>query len=161
VNVLAFDPGPGETAWAYLTGDRNTAQHLNHGKVPSTPKALLNIIETHPADLYAVETMGMFLPKANAWKGLQRCAVVSGLLIGLLHPRPTFTLPANAPGKGDSWRYRLTGQTRTTDHDIARWLEIILPDLPRTNNHCRDAAGLGVVALRSSHLFNWIRKPHD
>lgn len=155
--ALAFDPGPNLCAWAYLEGEGDRVRYLAHGRAASDPARLAVVIAAHEADLVAVEAMGGWQPAPGRFLDLQRTAVVAGMLVGLAHPKPTFTLPANAPGALDSWRYRLTGVKRARDADVRRALLRALPDLPRSDEHVRDAAGLAVVALRVHPRLNLAR----
>jgi hypothetical protein len=104
---------------------------------------------------YAVETMGRFAPKPQIMLSLLKTAEIAGALIGLATStgKPVFTMPANAPKGKTSWRVLLCGTKdgeHAGDNTVKCYLRIVLPSLPtKCDEHERDAAGLGVVALMS------------
>lgn len=158
ITMMSFDPGSKHTRWVILAGDRHTQQYVTSGTEASEPAALLELINTanleRPITHYAVETMGRFAANPKIMLSLLETAEVSGTLIGLTTAtgKPVFTMPANAPKGKVSWRTMLCGArdgTHAGDATVQAYLKMVLPSLPAsTNVHVRDAAGLGVVAMR-------------
>jgi Holliday junction resolvasome RuvABC endonuclease subunit len=153
--LLAFDPGSFETRYCILRGDAKDQRYIQKGHISSSPRALAQFVNDHPADAYAVEITGSYQPDPRKVLSLLKCAEVAGTLIGLIaaQDKPCFTMPANAPKGKHSWRVLLCGQrdgARANDATVQQYLKLILPDFPhsKSNEHERDAAGLGVVALR-------------
>lgn len=158
ITMMSFDPGSKHTRWAILTGDQHTQQYVTSGTEASDPQSLADLIQTamleHDITHWAVETMGRFAPNPKIMLSLLETGQVSGVLIGLATAtgKPVFTLSANAPKGKVSWRTMLCGVrdgTHAGDATVQAYLKMVLPSLPAsTNVHVRDAAGLGVVAMR-------------
>jgi hypothetical protein len=157
VIVLAFDPGPHSTAFALVQGDERQQQVVESGKVLSAApelKALLVRVATRDARLLvAVETVAGYLAHPARAASLFETARVAGLILGLAHPCPTFTLPANATGSADSWRLRLCRNPRAGDAQVRRALTDRRVRVRGLSTHERDAVGLGVVTLLSSRVI--------
>jgi hypothetical protein len=156
LTVASFDPGSDETRYCILRGTKHEQRYVGSGKVGSSDTHLESFVRNLAPDVdaFAVETTGRFQPDPRVVLSLLRTAEVAGKLIGLALAtgKPVFTLPANAPRGKLSWRVLLCGQRdgeRAGDRTVRTYLRMVLPDLPaKCNEHERDAAGLGVIALR-------------
>lgn len=151
--LISFDPGSAQTAYCILRGNKHTQHYVSSGTIPSTLEHARAFLNANPADAYAVEICGRFAPNPKIMLSLLKTSEFAGVLIGLAFAtgKPVFTLPANAPRGRTSWRVLLCGRQAgevAGDATVKQYLARSL-NMPKvSNNHARDAAGLGVVALR-------------
>ena len=151
--ILAFDPGTHLVHWAMLEGNTAKQTFLEGGSIGSDPTEIAKLIELQEYSLGAVEIIEKYFrnPQRNGADGtpLIRCSRTSGICLGLLHPTPTFQMTASAPFGQTGWRSYLTGQRAGTDALVKTVLLArgIITKQDVTNEHVRDAIGLGAVAL--------------
>jgi hypothetical protein len=145
-----------------LEGNEKRQEFLESGLVtsaaPDLNALLVNTANHAGAVVIAVETVAGYLAHKSRAAGLFETSRVAGLILGLAHPMPTFTLPANAQGSEDSWRLRLCRNARAGDVQVRKALSDRRIRTRGTTTHERDAIGLGLVTLLSSRL---IRVLHD
>jgi hypothetical protein len=151
--ILSFDPGTHLVHWALLEGNNQRQTFLDGGSIPSEPGDILKLISAQDFNLGAVEVIEKYFRNkerngADA-SPLIRCSRTSGICIGMLHPTPTFLMPASAPSNQKGWRSYLTGSKSAGDPMVKHVLLIsgVITDKDKTNEHVRDAIGLGAVAL--------------
>jgi Holliday junction resolvasome RuvABC endonuclease subunit len=147
VLILGIDPGPNTCGFAVIEQtamQRTVGRYLEGGARPSDFEILDSLIHgfvLQGGNHVAIERVGL-AHRPEAIHSLIETAHVAGICEGIARHRcPSVSLtPAVA------WRRSLTGRNNASDANIKTALLARLSDVPRTNAHVRDAAGLALVS---------------
>lgn len=151
MNVLALDPGPTQTGLALLTLEQGRPGRLDHGD----HVASANVIPwlQHEVrrgsvriDLVVIEQPAMAFgttPQQVAARGIE---LLKTAWIGGDFARGARDLGlAVRRVEAGAWRYALCRDRAPKNATIATALGLLCTGIGRTNNHVRDAAGLGLM----------------
>jgi Holliday junction resolvasome RuvABC endonuclease subunit len=161
--VLSVDPGPRLSGYAILRSDRQRVLYEGGGTCSSDFESLKRLVQlVAPDAILAVEVPGQIHPNAartgpgflyaRGKQLLATRAVASEILtIGKMLGRRVLQLSAQ------QWRRALCGRGVVgvpNDKHVKAALRLLVPSMPaRSNNHLRDAIGIGWVALQNESLI--------
>lgn len=152
-SVLSVDTGPTRSGWALLAppaSRREKVRVLDYGMLES--ESLWTLLQEYPLAWLAIETPVLIHPGKDAKPAVLRArgkqllatkgvaSQLAGMALG--RQRPYLECPAT------QWRAMLCGSPTAANARIQSTVSVFLERLPRTNEHVRDAIGLGLVALR-------------
>jgi hypothetical protein len=179
ITCISFDPGA-KTTVAIVEKNHTGLLCQQFADIPNSVKAMLQLIttqkrlafKTNQTCIVAIESLAGYVSSVARVASLFKIAQVVGNLeaIATLEELPVILLPAVGTKTQQGWRDILAIPQRkrkdsvTADALVERHLKMFL-ELPKTNNHVRDAIGLGVAAIsifeRNSKIKTHERGHHD
>lgn len=150
--VMGFDPGPHKTAAALIAVPQGAGIPIfvKWYHVPSNPKAIAALLEGHLLDLVVVERVYLWDGRTN--NSIRDTCEISGAIGWMAEHRNIETIRYGVT----EWRRRLvTGKKRTgtaNDKMVELALRAHFPDLPKSNDHLRDALGIALVGSWSTRF---------
>lgn len=148
--VMGFDPGPHKTAAALIAVPAGAGKPLfvKWYHVPSSPQAIAALLEAHLLDLAVVERVYLWDGRTN--NSIRDTCEISGAIGWMAEHRNIETMRYGV----SEWRRRLISTKRGAGTPNDKMVELALrahfPDLPKSNDHLRDALGIALVGSMSS-----------
>ena len=155
--VLSFDPGV-TTGWVLLCSDGSRVFYRDGGTVHGGWDAVHALLQTQLRDIQfavpgaraalAVETV---VGSAWARPGAKSAALIAaselaGRILGVGRERGMSVVEASAR----EWRRAIVGKANASDVLIKAVVHKRVRGVPRTNEHVRDAIGMGLYAAMKS-----------
>lgn len=142
MRVLGIDPGSKRVGVAIIDFDKHGQATWEHAE-ELTPEGLDRVWLANTAALHKVDRVAIELPKPRAMGALRQLvgtAELAGYVRGLAECLDLDPMQITSY----EWRKRLCGNSNAKDAIIKYALEAHL-DVPKSNSHKRDAAGVALV----------------
>ena len=150
MRILGFDPGPTTTAWTPIEVEgQRVRRWLDHGVVRHPVEIADQLHRQLPGTLIAVETPSGYVFEHARGRALLDTARVAGEIFGIATSLGWRVERLSA----QEWRKAVVGRANASDGHVRGALAVLIRNMPRTNNHQRDAAGCALaVAMKLGNV---------